>query len=237
MQSRRETRILEVVRLRAAGLTLTSIADQLDVHKSTVGDDLATFRSTYQAGAGKLTIKSPKPVGLSTEHATTKWSQPIDCEMAWAATGNQPGLYRWYLGGTLPETFDWPDYLSPMVSGDLLYVGKASNLRTRAKHHRLPTAGSTLRRTLASLMGFQGVWRGKSAHPHIAADQNALLTDWMSHNLLMSFRSLEQNEALDSAEQRLRTDSKAPLNKDAMTAEQQHASKVGKIWNANAIRE
>lgn len=237
MHSRREARIFEVARLRATGMTLSSIAKQLDVHMSTVGDDLAIFRDTYQAGTAKLEARSPQPFSLSTEQVTTEWSQPTACESAWESTSRQPGLYRWYLGGALPETFNWPDHLSPMVSGDLLYVGKASNLRTRAKHHRLPTAGSTLRRTFASLMGLQGVWQGKSAHPDLALEHNALLTDWMSNSLLMSFRYLEQNEALGAAEQQLRTVSKAPLNKDTLTGEQQHSSEVGKTWRENSLRE
>lgn len=63
-----------------------------------------------------------------------------------------------------------------------------------------------------SLMGFQGVWR-KPTRSRIAIDQNAVPTDWTSDNHLMSFRHLVQNEALGSAEQWLRTESKAPSTK------------------------
>ena len=136
----------------------------------------------------------------------------------------------------MPEPFNWPDHLSPLSHGDLIYVGKASNLRTRAKHHKLPTAGSTLRRTLASLMGFPGVWQGRSAHPHIAAEHNALLTEWMTSNLLMSFKVVNDHETLESAEKVLRNESRGPMNKDFMTPEQRYTSEVGKLWRATAVR-
>lgn len=107
-------------------------------------------------------------------------------------------------------------------------------MRTRAKHHRLPTPGSTLRRTLASLVGYPAVWRAKSAHLGISEADNALLTEWMSNNLLMSFRVLEAGEVLKDAEAVLRNESQAPLNKDYMNPEQEHASAVGKLWRLTA---
>lgn len=174
--------------------------------------------------------RNPKPMGTST----SMWTEPLRANDAWASTPSDAGLYRWFLHGPLPESFNWPSRLSPLLTGDLLYVGKANSLRTRAKHHRLPTPGSTLRRTFASLVGYPAVWRGKSAHPGISEADNALLTEWMSNNLLMSFRVLEAGEVLKDAEAVLRNESQAPLNKDYMNPEQEHASAVGKLWRLTA---
>lgn len=192
----------------------------------------------HRRGLRNDTADGVPPPQLPTSPTTSSgiWSSPSKCESAWANTTNQPGVYRWFLGGELPEPFNWSDHLSPLSQGDLIYVGRASNLRTRAKHHKLPTAGSTLRRTLASLMGFPGVWQGKSAHPRVAAEHDALLTDWMTSNLLMSFRIISDHETLESAEKVLRNESKAPMNKDFMTPEQRYVSEVGRLWKANAVR-
>lgn len=236
MPSSREIRLPEVERLAAAGMSNAAIATQLGVHYSTVADDMATVRHRHALQVDGAVNPPAQNLPTSGKSVTGTWSELAPCETAWATTTNQPGVYRWFLDGAPPEPFNWPDHLSPLSPGDLIYVGKAVNLRTRAKHHKLPTAGSTLRRTLASLMGFPGVWQGKSAHPRIAEEHNALLTEWMTNNLLMSFRCLNDHETLKSAELLLRNQSKTPLNKDAMTPEQLHASEVGKRWKASAVR-
>lgn len=84
-------------------------------------------------------------------------------------------------------------------------------------------------------MGFPGLWQGKAAHPRIGEEHNALLTKWMTDNLLMSFSVLQNYETLDVVESLLREQSKAPLNKDSLTPEQEHASEVGNHWKASAI--
>lgn len=162
------------------------------------------------------------------------WTEPLRANDAWASTPSEAGLYQWFLDGPLPESLNWPSTLDPLRLGNILYVGKATNLRKRAKHHRLPTSGSTLRRTLASLLGWPAVWRGKSAHPGISEVDNAHLTQWMSNNLLMNFRGLGPGEVLKDAEATLRDESRAPLNKDHLTPEQEHASTVGKLWKLTA---
>lgn len=171
---------------------------------------------------------------MDTGKGTTMWSGPLHPEAAWASTPREAGVYRWFLDGPLPDSFNWPTGLVPLAAGDLVYVGRATNLRTRAKHHRLPTPGSTLRRTLASLMGYPAVWRGKSAHPGISEGHNSLITEWMTNNLLMSFRVLQSDEILKDAETALRRESQAPLNKDHMSPEQEHASAAGNLWRQTA---
>jgi hypothetical protein len=235
MPSSREIRLPEVERLAATGMSYSRIAARLGVHPRTIADDMATVRYRRSRRNGGSVETPPRTMPSARASATPVWSSLVPCETAWAATKNQPGVYKWVLGGALPASFNWPDHLSPIGQGDLIYVGKATNLRTRAKHHKLPTSGSTLRRTLASLMGFPGIWQGKAAHPRIGEEHNALLTKWMTDNLLMSFSVLQNNEKLETVEILLRQQSKAPLNKDSMTPEQGHVSEVGKRWKANAV--
>lgn len=237
MQPNREARQREAVRLRAGDMSTAEIAKQLGVSWSTANDYLADSRSKHRTSHIE---SSYEPVQLRTSavlDASTSWSDPISCESAWNSTIPLPGVCKWFLGGQLPESYNWPEHLAPIAQGDLIYVGKASNLRRRAKHHRLPTSGSTLRRTLASLMGFPGVWLGKSAHPRVSGEHSDFLTAWMSSNLLMSFRLIGEHESLNKVEKQLRVASVAPLNKDSLTREQQHASEIGKIWQASAVRQ
>jgi hypothetical protein len=91
--------------------------------------------------------------GARIDIHTVRWTVPAACDDAWRETPGTPGVYRWFLSGEVPRDFNWPQALTPIVTGDLIYVGKATSLRTRAKHHKLGTAKSTLRRALASLMG------------------------------------------------------------------------------------
>lgn len=162
------------------------------------------------------------------------WSEPETCNAAWQKTPSVQGLYKWYLAGEMPDSFAWPGHLEAPTRGGLLYVGKAGNLRTRAKHHRLPTAGSTLRRTLASLFGYSAVWIGKSHNPRISSEHNELLSQWMTANLEMSFRAVPAEKALAEEELALRQATLAPFNKDYLTDAQKHVSEVGKLWRANA---
>ncbi|KIA73424.1 hypothetical protein ANMWB30_23510 [Arthrobacter sp. MWB30] len=250
MPTNRHARILEVERLAATGMTQRTIAAHVGVHPRTVADDLAVLRhqrageESSSAFDGAVTVRptrQPAPrktleVPINQPSSDRTWTTPLPCEAAWASTPKQSGLYKWFLSGEWPPEFMWPPHLTPIVQGDLIYVGKASKLRTRAKHHKAGTATSTLRRTLASLMGFPGIWRGSSAHPGIGEEHNAYLTEWMTSNLLMSFSILESGEVLKNVEEDLRKSCKAPLNKDGLTAEQRHASAIGIAWKADAVR-
>ncbi|WP_454810602.1 GIY-YIG nuclease family protein [Paenarthrobacter nitroguajacolicus] len=164
------------------------------------------------------------------------WTTPLPCEQAWVSTpkAKVAGVYMWFLAGDLPAQFNWPAHLTQISQGDLIYVGKATNLRTRAKHHKLQTYSSSLQRTLASLMGFPAVWQGKSAHPGLSNDHHATLKEWMTENLKMSFSELVPGEVLAEVEKAVRKACKAPLNKDDETTEQLHVLDVGQNWQANA---
>jgi hypothetical protein len=248
MPNNREIRLLEVERMAAVGMTQRSIAAQVGVHPRTVADDMAILRHRWSRQKHGQVVSPPesvqpavtpaqptRPVAAPMQAFVKRiWTAPLSCEIAWASTPNEPGVYKWFLAGALPSPFSWPDHLTPISQGDLIYVGKASNLRTRAKHHKLQTSSSTLRRTLASLMSFPAVWHGTSAHPRIGEVHHALLTQWMTENLLMSYSPLRSGEVLGDVEGTLKEESKAPLNKDKMTTEQLYASEVGKKWARNA---
>ena len=162
---------------------------------------------------------------------------PEPCENAWTAAPSSPGVYKWFLQGNLPLNFNWPPALAPIRQGDLIYIGRATSLRTRAKHHKLLTSTSTLRRALASLMGMQAEWRGKSAHPGLIQDHEARLTSWMTNNLTMSFVTIDSVSLVGDAEKSLRASLKPPLNRDGLTAEQRHTSSTAAAMQSSAIGE
>lgn len=237
-----ETRRAAVLRLKTEGLTHSAIATQLGVHPSTIQDDVSILRSRERTAPEASPEAAPTPHKVRTPErrpddasVAVDWSLFQPCDVAWSQTPAQPGLYRWVLSGTLPEGFDWADHLEPINQGDLIYVGKAKQLRTRAKHHRLRTPGSTLRRALAALIGLQPMRRTRGKHPGLSDEDEARLSEWMYKNLEMSFRVLSTEESPLEAEGLLRRTSRAPLNRDGLTPEQQYVSRTGKAWLATTI--
>ena len=172
---------------------------------------------------------------MEAAHRFHDWTMPESCEKAWTATPSSPGVYRWFLRGDLPVNFNWPLGLTPIRQGDLIYIGRATTLRTRAKHHKLLTSKSTLRRALASLMGLQAEWRGSSAHPGLIQDDEARLTSWMTDNLSMSFVTIDSASLVEKTEKSLRTLLKPPLNRDGLTAEQRHTTITAAAMQRNAL--
>lgn len=172
---------------------------------------------------------------MNAAQGAHEWTMPEPCEKAWAATPTRPGVYKWYLQGDLPMDFDWPPPLASISQGDLIYIGRASSLRTRAKHHKLLTSKSTLRRALASLMGMQAEWRGNSAHPGLIQDDEARLTIWMINNLSMSFLAIDSASLVDNTEKSLRVSLRPPLNRDGLSAEQRHTSSAAAAMQRKAL--
>lgn len=185
--------------------------------------------------AGKISCRFRYDSAMKAAQGAHEWTMPEACDKAWAATPTLPGVYKWYLQGDLPMDFNWPPPLAPISQGDLIYIGRASSLRTRAKHHKLLTSKSTLRRALASLMGMQAEWRGNSAHPGLIRDHEKRLTTWMTQNLSMSFVALDESTLAETTEKSLRTTLRPPLNRDGMTAEQLHTSAAAAAMQRNAI--
>lgn len=146
----------EVQRLREQGLSYKEIARQVGVHESTVGDYLSTLRSrkapnTASPNASRLA--APESPTCSSSSSRTSLMPP---EAAWQSTPTKPGVYKVFLQCELPNELSWPEGLSAICPGDIVYVGRATDLRTRLKHHRAGSARSSLRRTLASLFKYQG---------------------------------------------------------------------------------
>jgi len=166
-----------------------------------------------------------------------KWTAKAPADVAWAATPFEPGLYKWFLTGSMPKDVNWPAELKPLKRGDLIYVGKATNLRSRARHHNVQTSKSTFRRSLAALLGLQAQWHGKSAHPRLTDADEEVLSAWMVANLGMSFCVVPKLELVAGLEESMREELQPPLNRDGRTPEQLHVSAVTVAANRNALRD
>lgn len=166
-----------------------------------------------------------------------KWTAKAPAKASWQAMPFEPGVYKIYLTGALPKDADWPAELAPLKRGDLLYVGKATNLRSRAKHHAVQTSKSTFRRSLAAILGLQSQWHGRSAHPRLTDVDEEVLSLWMERNLGMQFSLVEDLDSLAALEDSLREELCPPLNRDARTPEQLHVSEVAAAAHRNALRD
>lgn len=166
-----------------------------------------------------------------------KWSATAPEAAAWTAMPFAPGLYKVYLTGALPKNVDWPAELVPLKRGDLIYVGKATNLRSRARHHDVQTSKSTFRRSLAALLGLQAQWHGKSAHPRLTDSDEEILSAWMVANLGMSFCVVPKLELIAGLEESMREELSPPLNRDGRTPEQLHVSAVAGVAQRSALRD
>ncbi|NSX35554.1 helix-turn-helix domain-containing protein [Pseudarthrobacter oxydans] len=172
---------------------------------------------------------------MEADDGALDWPIAEPCEKAWAATPTLPGVYKWFLQGNFPSDFDWPPPLASIKPGDLIYIGRATSLRARAKHHKLPTSKSTLRRALAALMGLQAEWQGSSAHPGLIPEHEKTLTNWMTNNLAMSFSPIDSISLTESTEKSLRTSLHPPLNRDGLTPEQEHTTAAAAAMQRNAL--
>lgn len=166
-----------------------------------------------------------------------KWTATAPAKAAWQAMPFGPGIYRYYLKGSVPKNLEWPADLTPLKAGDLIYVGRASNLRSRARHHDTQSSKSTFRRSLAAVMGLQAQWHGKSAHPRLTDADEEVLSAWMVSNLGMSFALVTDPVRLVELEDALRLELRPPFNRDGNTPEQLHVSEAAASAQRNALRE
>lgn len=166
-----------------------------------------------------------------------KWTVTAPAKTAWAAMPFAPGIYKCYLTGGLPKNVEWPAELKPLKRGDLIYVGRATNLRSRARHHDVQTSKSTFRRSLAAVLGLQAQWHGKSAHPRLTDADEELLSAWMVSNLGTSFCVVPKLELVAGLEDALRAELCPPLNRDARTPEQLYVSTIAAAAQRNALRD
>lgn len=166
-----------------------------------------------------------------------KWTATAPIKVAWAAMPFAPGIYKCYLTGAMPKDANWPAELTPLKRGDLIYIGKATNLKSRAKHHAVQTSKSTFRRSLAAILGLQAQWHGKSAHPRLTDVDEEILTEWMVRNLGMSFALVPELEPVAGLEDAMRAELRPPLNRDGLTPEQLHVATAATDGNRGALRE
>ncbi|MFC8303874.1 GIY-YIG nuclease family protein [Specibacter sp. NPDC057265] len=166
-----------------------------------------------------------------------KWTATAPIKTAWSKMPFAPGIYQLHLTGALPQGMDWPAELRPLKRGDLLYVGKATNLKSRAKHHGVQTSKSTFRRSLAALMGLQAQWHGRSAHPRLTDADEEVLTVWMERNLGMQYALVPEPELLADLEEAMRAELCPPMNRDGRTPEQLHVSAAAAAGHRAALRE
>ncbi len=166
-----------------------------------------------------------------------KWTATAPAKAAWQAMPFAPGIYKYFLKGSLPKGIDWPAELAPLKRGDLIYVGRATNLRSRARHHDVQTSKSTFRRSLAALLGLQAQWHGKSAHPRLTDADEEVLSAWMVSNLGLSFALVPEPDRLAELEDALRDELRPPLNRDGLTPEQLHVSAAAAAMQRGALRE
>ena len=166
-----------------------------------------------------------------------KWTKIAPAKTAWQEMPFGPGIYKCYLTGGLPKNVEWPTELKPLKRGGLIYMGRATNLRSRARHHDTQTSKSTFRRSLAAILGLQAQWHGRSAHPRLTDKDEEILSAWMVSNLGTSFSVVKDADAMAGIEDALRAELCPPFNRDGRTPEQLHVSTVTTEANRNARRD
>lgn len=166
-----------------------------------------------------------------------KWTVTAPAKTAWSAMPFAPGIYKCYLTGGLPKNVEWPAELKPLKRGDLIYMGRATNLKSRARHHDVQTSKSTFRRSLAAILGLQAQWHGKSAHPRLTDADEELLSAWMVSNLGTSFCVVPKLELVADLEDAMRAELCPPLNRDGHTPEQLHVSAAAAAAQRGALRD
>lgn len=139
-------------------------------------------------------------------------SFPRSLSEAAAVLPNTAGLYAWWAPSSV-----LPSFPGPANSADparrLLYLGKATRLRSRITSNHLRRSGSsTLRRTLAVLLmpteGYRTMWSDRVI---LVPEDEERLTEWMNKHLALT--STEHPEPL-SVEGKLISRLRPPLNVD-----------------------
>ncbi|MCC8336645.1 GIY-YIG nuclease family protein [Streptomyces sp. R1] len=140
------------------------------------------------------------------------FTAPLSLAEAATALPSTAGLYAWWAPPSVLPSLTGP-VNSAAPDRRLLYVGKATRLRTRITSNHLRRSGSsTLRRTLAGLLmpseAYRTVWTDRVV---LVPEDEERLTDWMHRNLSLTW--VEHPDPL-SAEGELITRLVPPLNVD-----------------------
>ncbi|MFC9465690.1 GIY-YIG nuclease family protein [Streptomyces coelicoflavus] len=144
------------------------------------------------------------------------FASPRSLSEAAAALPRTAGLYAWWAPpSTLPS---FPGPVNPADPGRrLLYLGKATRLRTRVTSNHLRRSGSsTLRRTLAGLlMPTEGYRTVRTDRVILVPEDEERLTAWMHEHLSLTWA---EHPDPHSAERELITRLHPPLNVDGASA-------------------
>lgn len=144
--------------------------------------------------------------------ATALSTSPCSLSEAMAALPRTAGLYAWWAPPSVLPSFPGP--VNPADPGcRLLYLGKATRLRTRITSNHLRRSGSsTLRRTLAGLLmpteGYRTMWSDRVI---LVPEDEERLTGWMNKHLALTWT--EHSDPL-SVEGELISMWRPPLNVD-----------------------
>ncbi|MFI6277247.1 GIY-YIG nuclease family protein [Streptomyces sp. NPDC050988] len=137
---------------------------------------------------------------------------PRTLDAATTALPRTSGLYAWWAPPSVLAAFS-----GPVNSADpgrrLLYLGKATRLRTRVTGNDLRhSGGSTLRRTLAGLLmaaeGYRTTWTDRVV---LIPDDEQRLTEWMRRHLRLTWAEHADPVPLETA---LISGLRPPLNLD-----------------------
>lgn len=122
----------------------------------------------------------------------------------------RPGLYAWWAAPDVLPTLPGPPHPDG-ADRHLLYVGIATNLRTRILQNHLRRSGSsTLRRTLAGLLLDEEGYRTRRTSRVVLVDEDeARLTRWMADRLHVSWAEHPTPRDVETA---LITTLRPPLN-------------------------
>ncbi|MFF3056397.1 GIY-YIG nuclease family protein [Streptomyces sp. NPDC057909] len=138
------------------------------------------------------------------------FTSPIGLSVAATELPKSAGLYAWWATEDV-----LPGFPGPANSTDserrLLYLGKATRLRTRiVSNHMQRSGSSTLRRTLAGLLmpteGYRTIWSDRVI---LITEDEQRLTDWMHRHLALTWAEHSDPQAVEGA---LISRLKPPLN-------------------------
>ncbi|MFI1563822.1 GIY-YIG nuclease family protein [Streptomyces sp. NPDC020490] len=119
---------------------------------------------------------------------TALFTSPLSlCEAA-AALPRTAGLYAWWAAPSVLPSFPGPANLAD-PNRRLLYLGKATRLRSRvASNHLRRSGSSTLRRTLAGLlMPTEGYWTAWTDRVVLVPEDEERLSEWMRRHLALTW--------------------------------------------------
>ncbi|SNT65558.1 hypothetical protein SAMN05421812_1247 [Asanoa hainanensis] len=123
---------------------------------------------------------------------------PVALEVAAKGLGRGGGVYAWWAAHSVfPELAGPPNVNVPSLR--LLYLGRATNLRGRVLRNHLRRSGSsTLRRTLAGLLGSESYRTTWTDRVVLVPEDETRLTAWMHAHLRFTWAEDPEPEAVEA---------------------------------------